>query len=160
MLRFTSPLQRSLCRFQLSRSITNTNLERKESGIEHIDKLPMAKKFLGLLDLELLRWPTTKLHEFYGKRREKLGDMFIFQPFYFSPKVVVISTPNLLSELCAREGKLPTRGAFSKTLPKAREIVGLKEGIAFSEDAEWKRFRDPLSKRLLRQNSCLGTFQS
>ena len=159
MLRSTSLLQRSLRSFQpYYRSITNTNFERNELGIKHLDDLPTAKKFLGLVDLQLLRWPMTKFHEFFGNRREKLGDMFMFQPFFFSPKMVVISTPDLLSELCAKEGKLPSRGIYSSDYLKAKEIVGLKQGIAFIEDEEWKRIRDPLSKRLLRPKFLSGYF--
>ena len=84
--------------------------------------------------------------------------MFIFQPFFFSPKIVVISTPDLLSKLCAKEGKLPSRGTLSRNLSKAKEIVGLKPGIAFVEDQEWKRTRDTLSKRLLRPKFLSGYF--
>ena len=100
----------------------------------------------------------TKFHEFFGNRREKLGDMFIFQPFFLIPKRIIISTPDLLSELCAKEGKLPSRGVYSSDYLKAREIVGLKKGISTSEDAEWKRIRDPLSKRLLRPKFLSGYF--
>ena len=48
------------------------------------------------------------------------------------------------------EGKYPSRGVFPVTVRKARAIIGLKDGVAFSEGTEWKRNRDPLSKRLLR----------
>ena len=65
MLRSTFLPQRSLRSFQLSRSITNTNLGRNKLGIKQLDDLPTAKKFLGLVDLELLRWPMTKFHEFF-----------------------------------------------------------------------------------------------
>ena len=152
MFRSSFLLQRSLISFQLSRNITNVNLERNESGIKHIDDLPTANKFLGLVDLELLRWSMNKFHEFCTKRRKELGDMYIFQPFFFSPKIVMISTPELLAELCAKEGKYPSRGtlAFPVTVQKARDIIGLKDGVTFSEGTEWKRNRDPLSKRLLR----------
>ena len=57
MLRSTFLLQRSLCSFQLNRRITNANLQRKELGIKHLNDLPTAKKFLGLVYLELMRWP-------------------------------------------------------------------------------------------------------
>ena len=159
MLRSTFLLQQSLRSFQpYYRNITNTNFERNELGIKHLDDLPTAKKFLGLVDLEILRWPTTKFHKLQQKKTNQLGDMYIFQPFFFSPKMVVISTPELFAELCAKEGKYPSRGPISVTLPKVRDILGFKEGIIFSEGTEWKRNRDPLSKRLLRPKFLAGYF--
>ena len=68
MLRSTSQLQRSLRISQLYRSITNANLERSESGLKHLNDLPTAKKFLGLVDLEILRWPITKFHKLLEKK--------------------------------------------------------------------------------------------
>ena len=161
MFRTTFLLQRSLRSFQLSRSITNSNLQGNELRMKHLNDLPTAKKFLGLVDLELLRWPTMKFHELFTKRSKELGDMYVFQPFvFFSSKIVMISTPELLAELCAKEGKYPSRGAsaFPVTVKNAREIIGLKDGVAFSEGTEWKRNRDPLSKRLLRPKFLAGYF--
>ena len=150
MLRSTSQLQRSLRISQLCRSITNANLERSESGLKHLNDLPTAKKFLGLVDLEILRWPITKFHKLLEKKSNHFGDIQIFQPFFFSPKKVMISSPDLVAELIAKEGKYPSRGTISVEVPKVRDIIGFKDGIVLAEGIEWKRNRDPLSKRLLR----------
>ena len=109
MLRYTFLLQRSPCSFQLSRKITNVNIERNGVGMKHLNDLPTAKKFIGLVDLEFMRWPINKYHELFTKRSKELGDMYIFQPFFFNRKMVVISTPELFAELCAKEWKYPSR---------------------------------------------------
>ena len=63
MLRSTFLPQRSLRNFQLSRSITSylTIESEYKLGIKQLDYLPTAKKFLGLVDLQLLRKPMTMI---------------------------------------------------------------------------------------------------
>ena len=39
-----------------------------------------------------------------------------------------------------------------------RSIIGFKDGVGMSEGTEWKRNRDPLSKRLLRPKFLAGYF--
>ena len=117
-----------------------------------VKRLPTADKFLGLVDLEMLRYPPNKLHELFGKRRRKLGDMYILSPSVFGKNSVVISTPALVSELVSKEGRFPVRRTEGSWFNRAKRAVGLKPGL-LSSGKQWKQLRAPLSKRFLKPKS-------
>ena len=132
-----------------ARALNTNNILRDGIRAKHFDSLPTVKKYLGLVDLEILRYPPNKVHELFVERKKQLGDMYMFAPTVFHMKRVIINTPELLSELSSKEGKYPSRGQISKLLLKAKYSAGLPAGM-IGEGDEWKRSRDPLSKRFLR----------
>ena len=155
MLRFT----RSIIYTTSFRSrFSSTILNRNGNTVTHFDDLPTAKKFLGIVDLGVLKSSIAKFHLLLQKKSKQLGDMYTFQPFFFSPKMVVVSRPDLIAELFAKEGKYPSRGSFGKYFKKAKDAVGLKEGVVLANGTEWLRNREPLSKRLLRPKFLSGYF--
>ena len=134
----------------LRNRFSSTILNRNGNTVTQFKDLPTAKKFLGIINLGVLKSPISKFHVLLQKKNKQLGDMYTFQPFFFSPKMVVVSRPDLISELFAKEGKYPSRGSFGRYFKKAKDVVGLKEGVVLANGTEWLRNREPLSKRLLR----------
>ena len=149
MLRISLLLRQVVIPSVCTVSTNSGSIPSHDSVVRHLNDLPTGKKFLGIVDLEMLRYPPDKFYEFFGDRKKQLGDMYTFAPFVFSKKTVVVNTPALISELIAKEGKYPERGIISTALNKAKKVVGLKPGL-LGDGIEWKRNRDPLSKRLLR----------
>ena len=116
-----------------------------------MNALPSAKKFLGLVDLEVLRHPRLKFYNFFGRRAKQFGDMYVFQPLFYSKKMLIVSSPQLTRELASKEGLFPERGvAEFDLMKKVRRNANLRDGLIFGDGPEWKRFRDPTSKLLLR----------
>ena len=116
---------------------------------KHINTLPTAKKFLGIVDLEFIRYPPKKFHNFFVERSSRLGDMYTLSRYIFSRKTVVISTPELLAELNRKEGEFPVRRIENTSFNEAKRSVGLKPGL-LSNGVKWKHVRDPLAKRFLK----------
>ena len=123
------------------------NKGRRE--VTDLRDLPTARKLLGIIDFEYVSHPKREFHEFYSQRRTQLGDMYILSPSIFGRGSLVVSTPSLISELSSIEGALPVRRLVPSTFHKAKSVVGLKLGL-LANGEEWKRIRDPLSKRFLR----------
>ena len=123
--------------------------KQETTVITHMRDLPRARSFLGMIDFDLFSHPKSTFHEFYSKRRRQLGDMYILSPSIFGRDSLVVNTPSLISELSSIEGAMPVRRSVPSTFHKAKSVVGLKLGL-LANGEEWKRIRDPLSKRFLR----------
>ena len=136
------------------RNLNTGNLHRTSPPkVQHLNDLPSAKKFLGLVDWEFIKSPT-KRHIIFSERAKKFGDMYVLQPFFFSGKILVVNTPALVKEMSSKEGIMPERGVLGfEVLKKIRKEANLKAGVIISDGPEWKRFREPVSKRLLRPKS-------
>ena len=118
---------------------------------KRIEDLPTERKFLGLIDLGMMKHPMDKFHLFFGERAKRFGDMFYFQPYLGAKKILIIQNSRLMEEVVSKEGALPERGDIGyQMMKKAILEINVTPTLVACDGPAWKRLRDPVSKRFLR----------
>ncbi|KAK3747136.1 hypothetical protein QZH41_015124 [Actinostola sp. cb2023] len=108
---------------------------------------PKGLPYVGSVHRYMMDEGFDKIHKVHQKLFDEFGP--IFKETLFGKTMVHVLGPVDTEKVFRSEGKYPQRGPL-KSLIRACKEVGISGGIGISEGAEWKRYRQALSSKMLR----------
>lgn len=121
------------------------------SAMKSLESIPTVQKFLGLIDLELMRCGKDKIIDLFKGRAKEYGNMWVLQPTWNARKSVVLSAPEFFQQYYETEGKYPLRQIDQmERFIIARDEAGIERGIVPSSNETWMKYRKQLNNYYLK----------